>query len=104
MEAWARGIVRQDDIVPALFESAFVGQIARAGIQTVVRGPRKAARSIEMTWADEMGFIVLPQALRRVLPSLSNQFISLVKDSSIISPISVQELMYKTVELAASTS
>jgi polar amino acid transport system permease protein len=124
MESWARGIARQDDIavwefffgdmrrfpslisgviVLALFESAFVGEIVRAGIQSVGRGQREAARSIGMTWVDEMRFIVLPQALRRVLPPMSNQFISLVKDSSIISLISVQELTYKTVELVAST-
>ncbi len=124
MERWARGIARQDDIaiwefffgdmrrfpslisgviVLALFESAFVGEIIRAGIQSVGRGQREAARSIGMSWSDEMRFIVLPQALRKVLPPLSNQFISLVKDSSIISLISVQELTYKTVELVAST-
>ena len=124
MERWARSIARQDDIaiwefffgdmrrfpslisgviVLALFESAFVGEIIRAGIQSVGRGQREAARSIGMSWSDEMRFIVLPQALRKVLPPLSNQFISLVKDSSIISLISVQELTYKTVELVAST-
>jgi polar amino acid transport system permease protein len=124
METWARGIARQDDIavwefffgemrrfpslisgviVLALFESAFVGEIVRAGIQSIPRGQREAARSIGMSWTDEMRFIVMPQALRKVLPPLSNQFISLVKDSSIISLISVQELTYKTVELVAST-
>ena len=50
-----------------------------------------------------MRFIVLPQALRKVVPPLANQFISLIKDSSIISLISVQELTFKTVELVAST-
>ncbi|MDN5785675.1 amino acid ABC transporter permease [Pseudorhodobacter sp.] len=124
MERWARGIARSDNtaiwefffgdmrrfpslvsgvIVLALFESAFVGEIVRAGIQSIPRGQREAARSIGMTWMDEMRFIVLPQALRKVLPPLSNQFISLIKDSSIISLISVQELTYKTVELVAST-
>jgi polar amino acid transport system permease protein len=124
MESWARSIARQDDIavwefffgdmrrfpslisgviVLALFESAFVGEIVRAGIQSIPRGQREAARSIGMSWTDEMRFIVMPQALRKVLPPLSNQFISLVKDSSIISLISVQELTYKTVELVAST-
>ncbi|QCO55308.1 amino acid ABC transporter permease [Pseudorhodobacter turbinis] len=124
MERWARGIARQDNIalwefffgdmrrfpslisgviVLALFESAFVGEIVRAGIQSIPRGQREAARSIGMTWTDEMRFIVLPQAMRKVLPPLSNQFISLVKDSSIISLISVQELTYKTLELVAST-
>ncbi|MCB2135234.1 MAG: amino acid ABC transporter permease [Rhodobacteraceae bacterium] len=124
IEGWARGIARREDnglwsfffgdmrrfpslvsgvIVLALFESAFVGEIVRAGIQSIPRGQREAARSIGMSWLDEMRFIILPQAMRKVIPPLSNQFISLVKDSSIISLISVQELTYKTVELVAST-
>ena len=124
IEGWARAIARSGEsevwefffgdmrrfpslvsgvIVLALFESAFVGEIVRAGIQSVGRGQREAARSIGMGRIDEMRFIILPQAFRRVVPPLSNQFISLVKDSSIISLISVQELTYKTVELVAST-
>lgn len=124
IEDWARRIAKQENaeiwtfffgdmrrfpsvvsgvIVLALFESAFVGEIVRAGIQSIPRGQREAAKSIGMTWADEMRFIVLPQALRKVLPPMANQFISLIKDSSIISLISVQELTYKTAELVAST-
>ena len=124
IEDWARAVSRSDDhrmwefffgdmlqfpsvvagvIVLALFESAFVGEIVRPGIQSVERGQREAARSIGMTWLDEMRFVVMPQALRKVVPPLANQFISLVKDSSIVSLISVQELTYKTVELVAST-
>jgi polar amino acid transport system permease protein len=124
IERWARGIARSDHpalwefffgdmrrfpslisgvIVLALFESAFVGEIVRAGIQSIPRGQREAAQSIGMGRIDEMRFIVLPQAIRKVMPPMANQFISLVKDSSIISLISVQELTYKTVELVAST-
>lgn len=124
LEAWARAIARQENngvwtfffgdmrlfpsvvsgtIVLALFESAFVGEIVRAGIQSIGRGQREAAESIGMSWLDEMRFIVMPQALRKVVPPLANQFIALVKDSSIISLISVQELTYKTAELVAST-
>ncbi len=124
MESWARGIARQEDnaiwtflfgdmrrfpslisgvIVLALFESAFVGEIVRAGIQSIGVGQREAARSIGMSQLQEMRFIILPQALRKVLPPLANQFISLVKDSSLVSLISVQELTFKTVELVAST-
>ncbi len=124
IEGWARAIARQENsgvwefffgdmrrfpsmisgvIVLALFESAFVGEIVRSGIQSIERGQSEAARSLGMTWVDEMRFIILPQALKRVVPPLANQFISLVKDSSIISLISVQELTYKTVELVAST-
>lgn len=124
IESWARGIAKQENngiwefffgdmrrfpslisgvIVLALFESAFVGEIVRSGIQSIPKGQREAAQSIGMTWADEMRFIILPQAIRKVMPPMANQFITLVKDSSIISLISVQELTYKTVELVAST-
>ncbi|MDA8747924.1 amino acid ABC transporter permease [Litoreibacter sp.] len=124
MESWARGIARQEDngvwtfffgdmrrfpalisgvIVLALFESAFVGEIVRAGIQSVDQGQREAARSIGMSQFQELRYIVLPQALRKVLPPMANQFISLVKNSSLVSLISVPELTFKTVELVAST-
>ncbi len=124
IESWARGIARSEDkavweflfgdmrrfpslvsgvIVLALFESAFVGEIVRAGIQSVNQGQREAAQSIGMSRWQQMRFIVLPQAFKRVVPPMANQFISLIKDSSIISLISVQELTFKTVELVAST-
>lgn len=124
IESWARGIARQENnamwefffgdmrrfpslisgvIVLALFESAFVGEIVRAGIQSVPTGQHEAARSIGMSGLQEMRYIVLPQALKKVMPPMANQFITLVKDSSIISLISVQELTFKTVELVAST-
>ena len=124
LNRWARGVARQEDIavwefffgemrrfpslvsgviVLALFESAFVGEIVRAGIQSIPKGQREAARSIGMSRLQEMRYIVLPQALKRVVPPLANQFITLIKDSSIISLISVQELTYKTVELVSSS-
>ena len=124
IESWARNIARSENnsvwefffgdmrrfpklisgvIVLALFESAFVGEIVRAGIQSVGKGQREGARSIGMSRFQEMRYIVLPQALTRVLPPLANQFITLIKDSAIISLISVQELTFKTVELVAST-
>ena len=124
MERWARDIAKQENnavwtfffgdmrrfpslisgvIVLALFESAFVGEIVRAGIQSIGKGQREAARSIGMSTFDEIRFIILPQAMRKVLPPLANQFISLVKDSSLVSLISVQELTFKTVELVVST-
>ena len=124
LNAWARGIARGHNayiwefffgdmrrfpslvsgvIVLAMFEAAFVGEIVRAGIQSVPKGPREAARAIGMTHFQELRYIVMPQAMRKVVPPMANQFISLIKDSSIISLISVQELTYKTVELVAST-
>lgn len=124
LESWARAVARQENnqvwtfffgdmrrfpslisgvIVLALFESAFVGEVVRAGIQSIDKGQQEAARSIGMNRFDEMRFIILPQALRKVLPPMANQFITLVKDSSFISLISVQELTFKAVELVAST-
>lgn len=124
LDRWARGIARSDDnavwtfffgdmrrfpalisgvIVLALFESAFVGEIVRAGIQSVDKGQREAARSIGMNRYQEMRYIVLPQALRKVTPPMANQFITLIKDSSLVSLISVPDLTFKTVELVAST-
>jgi polar amino acid transport system permease protein len=124
LNAWSRDIARGDNagiwefffgemrrfpslisgvIVLAMFEAAFVGEIVRAGIQSVAKGQREAARAIGMTSFQEMRYVVMPQALRKVVPPMANQFISLIKDSSIISLISVQELTFKTVELVAST-
>lgn len=124
IESWARGIARSEDkalweflfgdmrrfpslisgvIVLALFESAFVGEIVRAGIQSVHQGQHEAAQSIGMSRFQQLRFIIMPQAMKRVVPPMANQFISLIKDSSIISLISVQELTFKTVELVAST-
>ncbi|WP_040820833.1 amino acid ABC transporter permease [Thalassobium sp. R2A62] len=124
LNSWSRGIARGDNahiwefffgemrrfpslisgvIVLAMFEAAFVGEIVRAGIQSVPKGQREAARAIGMSSFQEMRYIIMPQAMRKVVPPMANQFISLIKDSSIISLISVQELTYKTVELVAST-
>lgn len=86
-----------------MFEAVFVGEIVRAGIQSVPKGQCEAARAIGMSSFQEMRYIIMPQAMRKVVPPMANQFISLIKDSSIISLISVQELTYKTVELVAST-
>ena len=124
IEGWARGIARQENneiwtfffgemrrfpelvagtIVLALFESAFIGEIIRAGIQSIGKGQREAAASIGMNRYTELRYIIMPQALKKLVPPLANQFISLVKDSAFISLISVQELTYSTVELATST-
>lgn len=124
LNRWSRSIARSDSawiweiffgdmrrfpslisgvLVLAMFEAAFVGEIVRAGIQSIPEGQREAARAIGMSRFQEMRYIILPQALRKTVPPMANQFISLIKDSSIISLISVQELTYKTVELVAST-
>jgi len=76
----------------ACFAGAYVTEIVRAGIQSIHRGQREAARSLGMSYAQSMLHIILPQALRRILPPLAGQFISLIKDSSLLGIIAIREL------------
>jgi polar amino acid transport system permease protein len=76
----------------ACFAGAYVTEIVRAGIQSIHRGQTEAARSLGMSYAQSMLYIILPQALRRILPPLAGQFISLIKDSSLLGMIAIREL------------
>ena len=87
----------------ALFEAAYVAEIVRAGIESIERGQIEASKSLGLSSIDALRFIVLPQALQRMLPPLAGQFISLIKDSSIASLISVQELAFMAAQVSAST-
>ncbi len=75
-----------------LFEGAYVAEIVRAGIQSIPRGQMEAARSLGMTVLQSMKDVILPQAFKRILPPLAGQFISLIKDSSLVFVISITEL------------
>jgi polar amino acid transport system permease protein len=77
----------------SIFEGAYVAEIVRAGIQSVDRGQMEAARSLGMSWIQSMRHVIVPQAVRRSLPPLTGQFVSLVKDSSLASLVSYEELM-----------
>jgi polar amino acid transport system permease protein len=72
---------------------AFVAEIFRAGIQSVSRGQMEAARSLGMSYPQAMRFVVLPQAVRVVLPPLGNDFISMLKDSALISVLALPDLL-----------
>jgi polar amino acid transport system permease protein len=76
----------------ACFAGAYVTEIVRSGIQSIHRGQTEAARSLGMSYAQSMFYIILPQALRRILPPLAGQFISLIKDSSLLGMIAIREL------------
>ncbi len=76
----------------ACFAGAYVSEIVRAGIQSIHRGQMEAARSLGMPYAKAMWYIILPQAMRRILPPLAGQFISLIKDSSLLGVIAIREL------------
>lgn len=74
--------------------SAYVAEIIRAGIQAVDKGQMEAARSIGMTPSMAMRYIIIPQAVKNILPALGNEFIVVIKESSIASIIGIHELMY----------
>jgi len=73
---------------------AFEAEVFRAGIESIGRGQMEAARSLGMTYFQAMRYIILPQAIRRVLPPFGNDFIAMVKDSSLISVLAVRELTH----------
>jgi glutamine transport system permease protein len=74
---------------------AYIAEIVRAGIQSIDRGQMEAARSLGMTYAQAMRHIILPQAMKRVIPPLGNEFIAMLKDSSLVSVIGMEELVRK---------
>lgn len=90
-------------ITVAVFEGANITEIVRAGIELIERGQREAAHSLGLSWGDQMRFIILPQAVKRILPPLANQFVSTIKDTSIVSAISIQELTFQGLQLSTST-
>ncbi len=80
-------------IAMTIFTSAYVGEIVRAGIQSVPRGQVEAARAVGLSSVQTMRFIVLPQAVKNMIPSLVGQFISLFKDTSLTVIIGLSELV-----------
>ncbi len=86
-------------IALALSDSAFEAEIFRAGIQSIDRGQYEAAQSISLSYSDTMRFVILPQAIRRILPALGNQLVYMLKMSSLVSVIGMQELTRRANEL-----
>jgi len=72
--------------------SAFISEIFRAGIQSIPRGQMEAALAVGMTHAQAMRRIILPQAVRNVLPPLGNEFVAMLKDSALVSVLGVQDI------------
>ena len=75
---------------------AYVAEIIRAGIQAVDKGQMEGARSCGMTNAQAMRYIVMPQAVKNILPAIGNEFVTMVKETSIIQYLGVSDLMYNT--------
>lgn len=82
---------------------AYVAEIFRAGIQSIDKGQMEAGRSLGMSWTQTMRFIIIPQAFRRTIPQLGNEFIAMLKDSSLVSVIGFEELTRKGQLVIAST-
>lgn len=78
----------------SLNSAAYVAEIFRAGIESIDRGQMEGARSLGMTHVQAMRYVILPQAFKRMIPPLGNEFIVLLKDSSLLSVVAVPELMY----------
>jgi len=87
----------------SIFAGAYVGEIVRAGIQSIHKGQMEASRSLGMSYAQAMRHIVLPQAFKRIIPPLAGQFISLIKDSSLVSVIALADLMFQGQQAVART-
>ena len=88
----------------ALNSSAYVSEIIRAGIEAVDKGQMEAARSLGMNQRLAMFQIVIPQAFKNILPALGNEFISVIKESSMVSVIGVAELMYNAGTVRGNTA
>eukprot|EP01037_Dinobryon_pediforme_P004295 gene4295-4345_t len=91
-------------IVLALFEGAYIAEILRGGTQSIEPGQWDAASALGLTRLQSLRLVVLPQAISRMIPPLGGQTISLIKDSSVISLISIQDLTFMANEVAVSTT
>lgn len=88
-------------IALGLNSGAYLGEIFRGGILSIDRGQREAALSLGMNEYQVMRFVILPQALTNALPSIGNEFLTMIKDSSLVSVIAVSELTYRAMLVAA---
>ena len=83
--------------------SAYLAEIFRAGIESIPRGQSEAARSLGMNWFQTMSLVVIPQTVRRVIPTMTSEFVMLYKDTSLLSSVGVMELMLFSKNLTATT-
>ncbi|WP_334071208.1 MULTISPECIES: amino acid ABC transporter permease [Paenibacillus] len=88
--------IQSGAITLSINSSAYLAEIFRAGIQGVDRGQGEAARSLGMTRGMSLRFIIIPQAIKSVLPAIGNEFVTIIKESSIVSFIGITELMFQS--------
>jgi polar amino acid transport system permease protein len=100
--------VQLDPFMAAVFGfticyGAYMSEIYRAGIQSIPKGQMEAARSLGMSYAQSMRYVILPQAVRVILPPVGNEFVALLKDSSLVSAVAVADLTRRGREFMSST-
>ena len=93
------GFIRFERFLPGVValsmnSGAYLSEIIRAGIQSIDHGQTEASRSLGLTGAQTMKNIILPQAIKNILPAIANEFVTIIKESSICYTIGVQEIMY----------
>ena len=102
------GLIRFERFIPgvialSLNSAAYLSEIIRSGIQSIDGGQTEAARSLGMTQGQNMRYIVLPQAIKNILPAIANEFVTIIKESSICWTIGVQEIMSAVNSVKAAT-
>ena len=90
-------------IALSINSSAYVAEIIRSGVQAVDVGQMEAARSVGFSHGQAMRLVVLPQAIKNILPALGNEFVTVIKESSIVSVIGLADLMFRTNDVIALT-
>ena len=90
-------------VAMSLNSCAYVAEVIRSGIQAVDKGQMEAARSLGFHHKQAMTLVILPQAVRNILPALGNEFVTIIKESSIVSVIGIADLMYRTKGVIAKT-
>ena len=102
------GFIRFERFVPgvvalSLNSGAYLSEIIRSGIQSIDIGQTEAARSLGLTQGQNMRFIILPQAIKNILPAIANEFVTIIKESSICWTVGVQEIMSAVNSVKAAT-
>ncbi len=88
-------------IAMSLNSCAYTAEIIRSGVQAVDNGQMEAARSVGFSHSQAMRLVVLPQAIKNILPALGNEFVTVIKESSIVSVIGLADLMFRTNDVIA---
>lgn len=102
------GFIRFERFLPgvvalALNSGAYLSEIIRAGIQSIDGGQTEASRSLGLSQVQTMRYIILPQAIKNILPPIANEFVTIIKESSICYTIGVQEIMYAVTSIKGAT-